>query len=175
MNVLTQFPKLDQVAHNRAQRRLAWEVYKSTHPLIRYRQYPAVIDFVNSSIDPRSIVSVDSGPLGMLQYKTADKVFNFDDIDYSVQYFTVLACNTAPFKYKTIDECADVLLQLARLLTPGGTMISILPITVMLFHRLNYKYDQVIEIINHKLVQFGYVVAKRSFEIDLYLITVKKI
>jgi hypothetical protein len=196
MNVLTHFPKLDQIKKNVTQRRLAWSVYKSAHPLIRHRKQSGseIINFIKQNATSGSVVSVDSGPTSMLQFNV-DKQYEFksseffwskvgipidyidkiSDLNYTTKYNNVLACGTTIFKYKNIDQCIDTLLELGQLLDSPGTMIVTLPITVMLFHRLKYNYKQIIEIIDNSLSKFGYTIVNSTFDIDIYLIVVKKI
>jgi len=174
-----------------------WRQYKALHPLFRFRKMSSsMITFIKNNITHGTTLSVDSFPWALKKQITIDKIIELSkfrviwdrlgpmditfvdslkEIANDTQYNNIVLAGLTPFKYKTIDECATVIDNLVPLLKSKGTMLVAIPITNLIFHRLKFSYDQIIDNMHLVLSKNGLAITDRLLDIDIFYIKITKL
>jgi hypothetical protein len=179
------------------QKLFAWRVYKALHPLLRFRKMsPDMVTFIKNNITVGNTISIDSFPHTLAKEIQIDKIVeltnsqiiwnklnvqdvsfidSYDNVVDSIQYNNIILAGLTEFRYRTVAECAAVISKLVPILKQNGHIIATIPITTLLYHRLKFSYDQVIDDLNFHLVPNGLTITNRLLDIDIFYITVAQL
>jgi len=179
------------------QKLFAWRVYKALHPLLRFRKIsPGMVPFIKNNITHGNTISIDSFPYTLAKEICIDKIVeltnsqviwnklqlqdisfvdSYNDISDSVQYNNIILAGLSEFKYQTVDDCARVIGKLVPILKQNGRIIVTIPITTLLFHRLKFSYNQIIDQLNLPLASKGLTITDRLLDIDVFYITITQL
>jgi len=174
-----------------------WRVYKALHPLLKLRKLSThMIDFIKSAVGVGPTLAVDSFPLQLKKQiqidkiieltefkaiwqklKTTDVTFvdSLDKITNDHQYANIILTGLAAFKYKSVKQCTQVIVKMMPLLASKGNLIVALPITCLIFHRLKYSYNQIIDQLDAELDNYGLAIDARLLDIDIFYLRIIKL
>jgi hypothetical protein len=172
-------------------------VYKNLHPLFRFRKLSTdMMDFVKNNVSSGTTLAVDSFPLLLKQQIQIDKVIelsefrsvwaklkttdvefvsSFNKIVDDQQYNNVLLLGLTAFKYKSIQQCVDVINRFLPLLKDNGNILVALPITCLIFHRLKYSYDQIVDEMDTILRMNGLAIDEKLLDIDIFYVRITRL
>jgi hypothetical protein len=179
------------------QKLFVWRVYKALHPLLRFRKMsPDMMTFIKNNIVNGNTISIDSFPYTLAKEIRVDKmveltnsqviwnklnvqdvsfVDSYDNVIDSIQYNNIILVGLSEFRYRTVADCAAVISKLVPILKQNGHIIAAIPITTLLFHRLKFSYNQIIDELNLQLESSGLSITARLLDIDIFYITVTKL
>jgi hypothetical protein len=98
-------------------------------------------------------------------------VDSYNHVPDSIQYNNIILAGLTEFRYRTVADCARVIGKLVPVLKQNGRVIVTIPITTLLFHRLKFSYNQVIDELNLHLASSGLTITDRLLDIDIFYIT----
>jgi hypothetical protein len=175
----------------------AWQVYKALHPVFRFRSLsPNMLNFIKNNILQGTTISIDSFPYPLMKEIQFDKIIeltnseiiwnrlnvkninfvdSYDKIVENTQYNNIMLTGLTEFKYKSINRCATIINKFAPMLKQQGNIIVAIPITTLLFHRLKFSYDQIINELDLILSLGGLTISDRLFDIDIFYIKITKL
>jgi hypothetical protein len=179
---------------NTKQKLFAWRVYKALHPLLRFRKISAdMLNFIQHNVTNGTTVSIDSFPYLLSKKIQIDKIIELNGSqviwnklkvpgvafvdschDVTGQYNNIILAGLTAFRYQTVAECSAVIGKLVPALKENGTIIVALPITTLLFHRLKFSYNQIIDELGLLLASSGLTISNRLLDIDVFYIKLTK-
>lgn len=138
--------------------------------------------FVCDSLHAGTTLSVDSCPWALkiscdqiYELKTHQHLFkqttpteflnSIVNVPQDICYDNLLLCGIAEFKYRPWQQAVDTATMVAK--HNCRRMILSLPITVLFFHRLKYKYQDIIDQIVARFDQQGWHCKAHLLDIDV--------
>jgi hypothetical protein len=150
------------------------------------------VAFIKNNMVNGSTMSIDSFPYTLPKDIQIDKIIELTDsqviwnklhvhnvsfvdsynhVPDSIQYNNIILAGLTEFRYRTVADCARVIGKLVPVLKQNGRVIVTIPITTLLFHRLKFSYNQVIDELNLHLASSGLTITDRLLDIDIFYIT----
>jgi hypothetical protein len=174
MSISNVVKQTDMSAVSQRSWREQWRFYKRCHPLAqeyaaaRRGQLGKLTQFVQQCIQPGKVAVIDSfAPAVELIYPVAHwvELDSFATVmapwapeiapgifpRVTDTYSTVIMLGEQWTKYKTPVEYANTIKWYQTWLQPQGNLIVCMPVTHMIYHRLCYNVEQVLEQINAEL------------------------
>jgi hypothetical protein len=169
-----------------------WRFYKRCHPLAteypaaRHGHYGPIMNFVQQCLMPGSVAVIDSfAPAVALIHPVARwvELDSFETVtrpwspeiantifpDYWGKYTTVVMLGEQWAKYRTPEQFAQLAGNYQEWLQPTGRLIICMPVTHMIYHRLKFGPDQVLQQVNEYLPKNFKIKRHQQHQLNIYL------
>lgn len=169
-----------------------WRFYKRCHPLAveyqaaRHGRPGPITQFVQQCLLPGRVAAIDTFAPAVALIHPVDRGVELDSFDTvtqgwapeiadsifpenHAQYTTVVMLGEQWTKYQTPERYAELASNYKEWLQPQGNLIICMPVTHMVYHRLRYNIDQVLQQVNDCLPMDFKIRQHMQHHLNLYL------